>query len=79
LMKSTIKAEIFINSPDRFFYYETLSTSSFSKNLITPEAEMFKKLNGYLFSMMSKKAHPFLKTYYFFGAIPLEGVQDIFH
>jgi hypothetical protein len=41
LKKSTIKAKIFINSPGRFFHYETLSTSSFSKNLITHEAEIF--------------------------------------
>ena len=73
-MKSIIKAEIFINSPDGFFHYETLSTSSFSKNLITPEAEIFKKLNGYLFSMMSKKLHPFLKTVYLFRAIPSKRV-----
>jgi hypothetical protein len=38
-----------MNSPDRFFHYEPLSTSSFSKNLILPEAEMFEKQNGYLF------------------------------
>jgi len=44
-MKPNVKADIFINSPDRFFHYEPLSTSSFSKNLIIPEAAMF--LKGY--------------------------------
>jgi hypothetical protein len=42
-MKPPIKAETFINSPDGFFHYEPLFTSSFSKNLIIPEAIMFSK------------------------------------
>ena len=39
--ETPIKADILINSPGRFFHYEPLFTSSFSKNLIIPEAEMF--------------------------------------
>ena len=35
--------EVFINSPVRFFHYEPLFTSSFSKNLIIPEAVMLSK------------------------------------
>ena len=35
--------EIGSNSPGRFFHYEPLFTSSFSKNLIIPEAIMFSK------------------------------------
>jgi len=42
-MKPPIKAETFINSPGRFFHYEPLFTSSFSKNLIIPEATIFSK------------------------------------
>jgi len=42
-MKLSVKAEIFINNPGRFFHYEPLFTSSFSENLIVPEAAMFKK------------------------------------
>ena len=38
-MKLPAKAEPFINIPGRFFHYEPLLTSSFSKNLIIPEAE----------------------------------------
>ncbi len=37
-MHPFVKAEIFINSLGRFFHYEPLFTSSFSKNLIIPEA-----------------------------------------
>jgi len=33
----------FMNSPGRFFHYEPLSMSSFSKNLIIPEAAMASK------------------------------------
>jgi len=33
-----------MNSPGWFFHYEPLSTSSFSKNLIIPEAVMFSKV-----------------------------------
>jgi len=40
-MKAPIEAVTFMNSPGRFFHYEPLSTSSFSKNLIIPEAVMF--------------------------------------
>jgi len=40
-MKSPVKAENFMNSPGRFFHYEPLETSSFSKNLIIHEAAMF--------------------------------------
>jgi hypothetical protein len=36
-----VKAETFMNSPGRFFHYEPLSTSSFSKNLTIPEAVMY--------------------------------------
>jgi len=39
--ETPVKIKIFINGPDRFFHYEPLFMSSFSKNLITPEAEMF--------------------------------------
>jgi len=42
-MKSSVKAGIFINNPGKFFHYEPLFTSSFSKNLIIPEAAMFSK------------------------------------
>jgi hypothetical protein len=42
-MKPSAKAETFLNSPDRFFHYEPLFMSSFSKNLIIPEAAMFSK------------------------------------
>jgi len=42
-MKSFVKIEIFINNPGRFFHYEPLFMSSFSKNLIIPEAVMFSK------------------------------------
>ncbi|PLX52584.1 MAG: hypothetical protein C0611_07805, partial [Desulfobacteraceae bacterium] len=35
--------EIASNSPGRFFHYEPLSTSSFRKNLIIPEAVKFSK------------------------------------
>ena len=42
-MKPSDRAENFINSPDRFFHYEPLFTSSFSKNLIIHEAAMFSK------------------------------------
>jgi hypothetical protein len=42
-MKLSVKAETFINSLGRFFHYEPLSTSSFSKNLIISEAVMFSK------------------------------------
>jgi hypothetical protein len=42
-MKAPVKAETFMNCPDRFFHYEPLFTSSFSKNLIVPEAVMFSK------------------------------------
>ena len=40
-IKFPVKAETFINSPSRFFHYEPLFTSSFSKNLIIPEAVIF--------------------------------------
>jgi len=42
-MKPSDRVQTFINSPDRFFHYEPLFTSSFSKNLIIPEAAMFSK------------------------------------
>jgi hypothetical protein len=42
-MKLSVKAETFIHSPGRFFHYELLFTSSFSKNLIIPEAAMVSK------------------------------------
>jgi hypothetical protein len=42
-MKPSAKAETFINSPGRFFHYEPLFMSSFSKNLIISEAAMFSK------------------------------------
>lgn len=42
-MKLPVKAKTFINSPGWFFHYEPLFTSSFSKNLITPEATMLSK------------------------------------
>jgi hypothetical protein len=32
-----------MNGPGEFFHYEPLSTSSFSKNLIIPEAVMSSK------------------------------------
>ena len=35
-----------MKSPNRFFHYEPLFTSSFSKNLIIPEAECFYTANG---------------------------------
>jgi hypothetical protein len=38
-----VKEETFIDSPGRFFHYEPLFTSSFSKNLIIPDAAMFSK------------------------------------
>ena len=40
-IKPPVKTETFINSPGRFFHYKPLFTSSFSKNLIIPEAVMF--------------------------------------
>ena len=43
-MKPPVKASISISRPGRFFHYETLSTSSFSKNLIIPEAVMLLKM-----------------------------------
>jgi hypothetical protein len=42
-METYIKAETLINNPGRFFHYEPLFTSSFSKNLIMPEAVIFSK------------------------------------
>ena len=39
----SVKTETFINSLGGFFHYEPLFTSSFSKNLIIPEAAMFSK------------------------------------
>jgi hypothetical protein len=42
-MKIPVKAEIFINNPGEFFHYEPFFTSSFSKNLIIPEAAIFSK------------------------------------
>ncbi|MGA9178220.1 MAG: nucleoside recognition domain-containing protein [Desulfobacterales bacterium] len=42
-MKPSVKAETFINILGRFFHYEPLFTSSFSKNLIIPDAETFSK------------------------------------
>jgi len=42
-IKSPIIAETFMNSPGGFFHYEPLFTSSFSKNLIIPEAVIFSK------------------------------------
>jgi hypothetical protein len=41
--KLLVKAKTFINSPSMFFHYEPLFTSSFSKNLIIPEAAIFSK------------------------------------
>jgi len=38
------KAEAFMNGQGRFFHYEPLFTSSFSKNLIIPEAVMISKI-----------------------------------
>jgi len=43
-MKPLAKTEAFMNSPGRFFHYEILSTSSFRKNLIIPEAAMLSKI-----------------------------------
>jgi hypothetical protein len=40
-MKLLARVEAFINISDKFFHYERLFTSSFSKNLIIPEALMF--------------------------------------
>jgi len=45
-MKTSAKAETFINSPGRFFHYEPLFMSSFRKNLIISEAAMFSKGNS---------------------------------
>jgi len=42
-MKSYVKAETFMISLGRFFYYEPLFTSSFRKNLIIHEAVIFSK------------------------------------
>jgi len=42
-MKPPNKAETFMNRPGRFFHYEPLFTSSFSKNLIILEAVMLSK------------------------------------
>jgi len=39
-MKFPVKVKVFINNPGRFFHYEPLFTSSFSKNLIISEAVM---------------------------------------
>jgi len=44
-----VPPEAFINSPDVFFHYEPLFTSSFSKNLIISEAVMFSKSKVLLF------------------------------
>ncbi len=47
-MKPYVKAKTFINNPGRFFHYEPLFTSSFSKNIIMPESgNIFKKLRCY--------------------------------
>jgi len=43
-IKPPVKASISISRPGRFFHYETLSTSSLSKNLIIPEAVMLLKM-----------------------------------
>jgi len=43
-MKPPVKTEAFIYSPDGFFNYEPLFTSSCSKNLIIPEAAMFSTI-----------------------------------
>jgi hypothetical protein len=42
-MKPHVKAQTFINSSGRFFHYEPLFMSSFSKNLIIPDAILFSK------------------------------------
>jgi hypothetical protein len=42
-MKPPVKTKTFINSPGGFFHYEPLSTSSFIKNLIIPEALRLSK------------------------------------
>ena len=42
-MQHPLKTKTFINSPCRFFHYEPLPTSFFSKNLIIPEAAIFAK------------------------------------
>jgi len=42
-----VKGKAFMNRPDRFFHYDPLFTSSFSQNLIIPEAVMFSKNLGY--------------------------------
>jgi hypothetical protein len=39
----SVKAETSMNCPGRFFHYEPLFTSSFSKNLIISEAVIFSK------------------------------------
>jgi len=44
MLKHSFETEAFMNSPAGFFHYEPLSTSSFRKNLIIPEATAF--LNG---------------------------------
>jgi hypothetical protein len=42
-MKPPVKAKTFMNIPGRFFHYEPLFTSSFSKNLIILEAGRLSK------------------------------------
>jgi len=44
--KLSVETETFMNNQGRFFHYEPLSASSFSKNLIIPEAEIFSKDYG---------------------------------
>ena len=55
-MKPPVKADTFINRPGRFFHYEHLFTSSFSQNLIIPEAPLkpicFKKPSHSLFQII---------------------------
>jgi len=57
-MKPPVKAETFINSPGRFFHYEPLFTSSFSKNLIIPEAVMISKAKSVTKFSILNKAYP---------------------
>jgi hypothetical protein len=46
-MKFFVKAEEFVNSLGRFFHYDPLFTSSFSKNLIIFEAgDVFKMIEA---------------------------------
>ena len=46
--ETSVKAETFINSPDEFYHYESLFTSSFSKKFnYTRSGNVFEKLKCY--------------------------------